>query len=161
MFVFFFFSFQFTFQTLELYTTWPFDAFRLLISYPYNILDKLHAVSPGFVLSSCVSRSPFVLSLFCDIVSSYNLSPGFSDSIKLPCSPHAFFLVIVCLRSFCSYDSPRPSSSMKLSPSCRASPPARPLHAATPLSSLVAATSCLRFLFIHIVGVTPALFSGT
>lgn len=30
-----------------------------------------------------------------------------------------FFLVIVCLRSFCSYDSPRPSSSMKLSPSFR------------------------------------------
>lgn len=82
------------------------------------------------------------------------MSPGFSDSIKLPCSPHAFFLVIICLRSFCSYDSPRPSSSMKLSPSCRTSAPSRPI---VPLSSLVATTSFLRFLFIHIVGVTRAI----
>lgn len=64
------------------------------------------------------------------------MSPGFSDSIKLPCSPHAFFLVIVCLRSFCSYDSPRPSSSMKLSPSCRARPPFTiPSHRDPPIAS--------------------------
>lgn len=78
-----------------------------------------------------------------------------------------FFLVIVCLRSFCSYDSPRPSSSMKLSPSFRAplahslslslshpffptAPPPVLSHSSTPFSFF-------RFLFIHIVGVTRAI----
>lgn len=66
-------------------------AFQLLISYPiiyWTSYTRFHRDS--FSLSLFLDLS-FFLSLFCDIVSSHNLSPGFSDSIKLPCSPHAFF----------------------------------------------------------------------
>lgn len=125
----------------------------------YNILYKLHAVSPGFVLS--LFRYLF-LSLFCDIVSSHNLSPGFSDSIKLPCSSHAFFschrmssfLLFLRLSTAFEFDETFPVVP-------RIPPFTTPSHTAIPLSPLVAATSRLRFLFIHIVSITPALFSGT
>lgn len=71
---------------LWVYKTCPLDAFRPLISYPV-IYRTSYVVSSGFVPSPRKRRS---LSL--SLVSSYNLSPGFSDSIKLLCSPYVFFL---------------------------------------------------------------------
>lgn len=97
----------------------------------YNIVDKLYAVSPGFVPSFFSSRSHrssvsltrsrhhrrrLLLQLVSGILRFHKTSLF---------TAYAFFLVIVRLRSFCSYDSPRPSSSMKLSPARRC--PSRPL----------------------------------
>lgn len=97
---------------LWVYKTCPLDAFRLLISYPV-IYRTSYVVSSGFVPSPHKRHSLSLTRLLLQLVSGilrFHKTSLFTVCFFSCPRMSSFFLF--------SYDSPQPSSSMKLSPFC-------------------------------------------